>query len=397
MTRSARLPRRAVIAVVALGTVAALVAGCSSGKSSNGGSKSTSTGAAPASLRTIAVTITTDGCAAQHASYNAGPLTFQVSNKNATAVSEIEVLSEDRILGEQENMPPGFNGSFSINLQPGSYTLYCPGAATEKAALKITGTGTSAPNTDTHAQLLAGAEEYKDYVVAQITQLVTSVATLNTAIKAGNLTAAQNAYIKARPYYERIEPVAESFPKLDPAIDAKIIDVSSVKDWTGFHPIEKRLFQQKKVSGLTALSAGLVSSVNRLQSLVTGLSGFQPTELANGAVGLLQEAAKNKITGIEEAYSHIDLVDLSANLEGSQQAFAFLQDGLQKIDPSLVATIKTAFADALAVLDEFKDAANPSGFRSYPQLSQADTRKIAQALQSVFEPLSRVSGKIVGA
>ena len=94
------------------------------------------------------------------------------------------------------------------------------------------------------------------------------------------------------------------------------------------------------------MSAQLVADVASLQELVDGLDRLQPYDLANGAVGLLDEAACGKITGEEERYSHIDLLDMAANVEGSEQAFAYLEEGLATIDPDLVATIKERF-DAL--------------------------------------------------
>ncbi len=383
-----------VVAVIAV--AAAALAGCSSSakhdtKDTKGNSKGS---AAPADLRTVAVTITSSGCTAQHTSYNAGPLTFKITNKDATAVSELEVLSEERILGEKENMPPGFSGSFSIEMQPGTYTLYCPGATAEKSPLRVTGKATSAANTTTHQLLVDGAKQYKDYVTAQVSTLVATVTTLNTALQSGNLAAAKSAYVKARPYYERIEPVAESFPDLDPAIDARAGDVPAAK-WTGFHRIEKALYQDKTAAGLSGLGNGLLANVKKLQSLVNGLSGFQPAELANGAVGLLEEASKTKIQGEEERYSHIDLVDFAANIEGSEQAFYFLEPGMQKIDPALSATIKSAFGNVDSLLKTFADGSQISGYKTFTALTSADTTKLAQELQAVFEPLSKVAGKVV--
>ena len=40
-----------------------------------------------------------------------GALTFKITNKDATAVSEVELLSGERIVGEKENLPPGFSGT----------------------------------------------------------------------------------------------------------------------------------------------------------------------------------------------------------------------------------------------------------------------------------------------
>ena len=49
---------------------------------------------------------------------------------------------------------------------------------------------------------------------------------------------AKRLYGPARVSYERIEPVAESFGDLDPAIDARVNDVEQGQRWTGFHRIE---------------------------------------------------------------------------------------------------------------------------------------------------------------
>ena len=96
-------------------------------------------------------------------------------------------------------------------------------------------------------------------------------------------------------------------------------------------------------AGSRPYGAGLVTNVKKLQSLTTGLT-YKPFELANGAQELLDEVARSKITGEEERYSHIDLLDFQGNDEGAEQAFASLQPGLEKIDPALTKSISTAFA-----------------------------------------------------
>jgi iron uptake system component EfeO len=400
MTLSGTRPRGGrFVALTTLAAVVALVAACSSDSkpTSSDSSAPASGGAAPADQKTVTIAIKSDGCKAQYDSYNTGPLTFDVSNVDATAVTEIEVLSEDRILGEKENLAPGFKGSFSLELQPGSYTVYCPGAGTEKSPLSITGTATTQAATDTKTILVQGAKAYQGYVVSQVAALSDAVTPLVTAIKANNVAEAQVAYAKARPFYERIEPVAESFPDLDPAIDARADDGVKPTQLTGFHRIEYSLFTLKSTAGLGPIADGLTANVAKLKTLVDGLNGFQPAELANGAVGLLDEAATSKITGEEERYSHIDLVDFEANVEGAQQAFAYLEDGLDKIDPALVATIKTAFTNMISLLAKYKDDTQPSGYKLYTSLTAADKKQLSQALQAVSEPLSRVAGKVVNA
>ena len=340
------------------------------------------------------VALTAKGCAPEHASYTSGPLTFVIKNTDATAVSEIEVLSQDRILGERENLAPGFSGSFSLAMTAGSYTIYCPGASQEKSTITITGASAAAIGT-THGLLLAGAKGYLGYVRTQVAGLTAGVAVLNKAIKAGNVTAAQVAYDHVRPYYERIEPVAESFVNLDAAIDSRATPKTPISKITGFHRIEYGLFTKKSMAGLVPVSAGLVSNVSKLSKLVAALSGFQPAELANGAVGLLQEAAKNKITGEEERYSTIDMVDFAANVEGADQAFAYLEPGLTKIDPVLTTRVRTAFDNVEKLIANQRDSAQPSGYKLYGAVSKTDISQLSQALLAVSGPLSTVGGKVV--
>ena len=295
----------------------------------------------------MAITITdASGCAVSPDTVPAGPVTFTITNVDAAGITEVELLSDQRIRGERENLAPGFDDSFSATLDGGTYQIYCPGAKTEKVNLTVTGQ-TTAPSGDVADLLKQATVDYADYVDTQTAMLVPAVEELQKAIASGDLKAAQEAYAKARPYYERIEPVAESFGDLDPEIDARAGDVPA-NEWTGFHPIEKALFEEKTTAGLSALATKLVTDSKDLQTRAAQLTantksgtgdGYKPDEVANGAVELLSEVQQSKITGEEERYSHIDLLDFSANVEGSLQAFAALKPALDQIDSTVVPNI----------------------------------------------------------
>ena len=70
----------------------------------------------------------------------------------------------DRILGEKENLPPGFSGSFSLQLGPGTYELYCPGADTERSEFTLVGELDQSAPTDVAGVLAEGADGYLGYV-----------------------------------------------------------------------------------------------------------------------------------------------------------------------------------------------------------------------------------------
>ncbi len=368
-------------------------------------SGATTVGAGGETVVDVAIT-DAGGCVATPDTVAAGPVTFTVRNVDAVGVSEVELLSDQRIRGERENLAPGFDATFTATLDGGSYELYCPGASTDRTPFTVTGEA-AVVSGDTAALLQQATVDYADYIDSQVGFLVEAVAALRTAIDAGDLTAAQNAYAAARPYYERIEPVAESFGDLDPAIDLRIGDVEDPSQWTGFHPIEQLLFEKKTTDGAADLAAGLVANIADLQTRTAELSAntraagtadrYLVDEVANGAVALLGEVQSSKITGEEEFYSKIDLLDFQANVEGSLQAFAALKPALDGIDPALVTDVSGKFDTLLALLDTHRDPAAVGGFTLYDDLSDAQITQLSNALSAVIEPLSTVPSKIATA
>ena len=109
--------------------------GCSSGApASTAPSAAPSTGAAVQ----VDVVLTNAGCVPDRASVPAGPVVFSVVNNGGDVVSELELMQGERNLGERENLTPGLSGTFMVQLQPGSYELYCPGAAAPRTPFEVT-------------------------------------------------------------------------------------------------------------------------------------------------------------------------------------------------------------------------------------------------------------------
>src|SRR4029079_12083947 len=80
--------------------------------------------------RTVELKLTDAGCAPARLKLDPGRATFKVTNAGTGKVSELEILKGARIVGEKENLVAGLSGSFTLTLQPGEYTLSCPGGAT---------------------------------------------------------------------------------------------------------------------------------------------------------------------------------------------------------------------------------------------------------------------------
>jgi iron uptake system component EfeO len=389
---------------------AVALAACSSGGSG------TATSAAPVSNGAAQVAITlasnggSDSCALDNATAPAGPVTFTVTNKSSTAITEIELQSDQRILGEKENLAPGLSPvSFTVTLGGGTYQIYCPGASQETVPFTVTGDAAPQPTGGAASLLADGTTGYASYVTGVVADMVTAVGNLKTAVDSGNVADAQAKYALARPFYEKIESDVDGFVldgfdptdnhgNLDYLIDMRGSNLDPAVGWHGFHAIEKDLFQAGAITDSTKqLADELQTNVNTLSTLAAGLT-YKPEDLANGAADLLEEVQSEKIKGEEEAFSHIDLVDFAANVEGAQQAFAFLQPGLKEIDPDLTSQVSAQFDAVNAVLDTYRDASQLGGYVIYtPALQASDAAKLSQTVQGLQEPLSQIAEKVATA
>jgi iron uptake system component EfeO len=396
-----------LLALSGVAAAAALVlAGCST--SSPGGATASKSG-----VRTVDVTLTgggSDSCTVSTTSVPAGPVTFTVKNESSTGISEVELLQDQTILGEKENLAPGLAAaSFTVTLGGGKYQVYCPGAAKELVDFTVTGKAAAASNSSAATLLRQGATQYATYVDDQVSTMVETTKALQSAVDKGDLAGAKTAYAKARPYYERIESDVDGFIKpgfsatdnagnLDYLIDMRASNLDPKVGWHGYHAVERDLFQGGAITASTKkLAAELTSNVEELQKRVKTLS-YKPEDLANGAASLLEEVQTEKVTGEEEAYSHIDLVDLAANVEGAEEAFAYMRPGLVKLDPSITKQIAKQFALTDALLDTYRSDSALGGYISYDAATKtADANTISQQVQALQDPLSQLAAKVATA
>jgi len=120
------MPSALALAGCSAGPAATAVAG--SGVPGSGGPNAGPT--AVPTVRQVQVSINDTGCSPQTLSLPAGPATFVVTNSGSTSVLEYEIEQSGRIIGEVENVIPGIDRSFTLNLKPGAYVLNCPGGTT---------------------------------------------------------------------------------------------------------------------------------------------------------------------------------------------------------------------------------------------------------------------------
>ena len=179
-------------------------------------------------------------------------------------------------------------------------------------------------------------------------------------------------------HWERIEPVAESFGDLDPS-------------WTPARPTWKRARPGPAGTG-SKRTCGRAQGLHRddrrpnarcwptrwlptprLNSRTRELT-FTADKLANGAKELLDEVATGKVTGEEEFWSHTDLWDFQANVDGARIAFEDLRPLLAGNDAELDTALETNFATLQGLLDKYKKG---DGFVLYTELTEPRSRSSA--------------------
>jgi iron uptake system component EfeO len=275
-------------------------------------------------------------------------------------------------------------------------TLLCAGAfallaltAAACGSSDETTTTTEVAEQVTNPRVEAVVADYRDYLQENADELVATTEPFVAAVVAGDLAEAKALYAAPRIPYERIEPVADSFGALDPKIDARENDVAAGQ-FEGFHRIEKALWEEGTTDGMAPVAEQLQRDVEALAEKVKGVE-LQPVQIAEGANGLLGEVSASKITGEEERYSHIDLVDFEANVEGSETAFEAVKPLLDETDPDLAAEIESHFK---AVFNSLEPYRTEDGFVLYTELTRADTKKLAVAIDTLAEKLSLVPAAI---
>lgn len=194
-------------------------------------------------------------------------------------------------------------------------------------------------------------------------------------------------------YYERSEPIAESFGDLDPRIDARLTDLEeegkTEKDWSGFHKIEKILWEENTTKGTEALADQLLNDVKELRAKIP-TAEVTPELMITGAVDLLNEISTTKVTGEEEIFSKTDLYDFKANVEGAEKIYELFKPQLEKKAPKLVKEIAERFSEVNTLLNKHNQAKSGFDYIGYDKLSKEEIKALAEAVNKLGEPLAQM-------
>lgn len=267
----------------------------------------------------------------------------------------------------------------------------CGKSETPKGDAKADTTVSQKVQDDGQTDLSKETSDYKKFVEEQIDMLLKDTENFAQLLKAGKLDEAKKAYPLIRMAYERSEPIAESFGESDIKIDYRLADFKeefkTEEGWKGFHRIEKILWEENTTKGTEKYADELVNDIKELKAKITTIE-VTPDLMLTGAIDLLNEVSTQKITGEEEIFSHTDLYDFRANIEGAQKIFELFRPKLEKKDAKLVATLDTEFKAVNDLLNKYM--VDDKHYKLYTDLTKEDTKALAEAVTKLGEPLSQM-------
>ncbi|MFC8074974.1 iron uptake system protein EfeO [Streptomyces sp. NPDC057307] len=347
----------------------------------------------------IEVTATDTSCEVSKKEFPAGHLQLAVENKGSKVTEVYVLFPDDRIVTERENIGAGTKANITAEIKAGDYEIACkPGMKGKgiRQQVKATGGGRTAKR---DPKLDAAVAAYRQYTLEQAEETLPKAKVFAEAVKSGDIEAAKRAYADSRIGWERTEPVAESFGDIDPKVDLRADGLEEGQDpetdWTGWHRLEKALWQDKKITPRDKeLADQLIADLTVWQKKV-GTAEITPTSMANGAKELLDEVASGKVTGEEERYSHTDLVDFKANVEGAEKSYALLKPVASKNDAALTGELDTQFAALNTLLDKYREEKTSYVFTSYDKVGKAERKELSDAVNALAEPLSKLAAAVV--
>lgn len=268
---------------------------------------------------------------------------------------------------------------------------------TPESAPTGVGPAGGAPAADT-ALVEDAVATYTAFVRGQSDRLLARTREFVGLYESGRDDEARALYPLARVHWERIETVAESFGDLDPKMDAREADLEAGQKWTGWHRIEKDLWpaRAEDYTPLTGaqrrtVARDLLADTEELDSRIQGLD-HTLDQIADGSRGLLEEVATGKVTGEEEYWSRTDLYDFQANVDGARVGVEGVRPLLERSDPDLADELERRFDELQALLDEHRVGRH--GFVAYDALSTEQVKQLADAVNALSEPLSRLTAAV---
>jgi iron uptake system component EfeO len=236
----------------------------------------------------------------------------------------------------------------------------------------------------------AAIEKYRFWLEENAASLIDWTSQIRGQIAAGDLNKALSRYATSRVQFGQIEPASRIFESLNTRINAQAEDVPA-DEFTSFHRIEQALFAERTTDGLKPAADRLLKAVEKLKYKVTNAK-LGALEIAEGTDATLEAIVSKELTGAEEPYSHLDLVDFAAGVEGSEAGFEAVRPLVAYEDQELTERIEAGFVKAYEAVNlhglaareqKVRPAAGGAVFIVFNALSPAEVRLLVEPMEAL--------------
>lgn len=264
------------------------------------------------------------------------------------------------------------------------YRLLALGAAAAILALVSGGCGDSASGTANPAEEQRALVKYRAFLDEHASAFTSAVESLLGPIRTHKVPRSESLFVITRVPYGAIAPEAESFTDLNSKITSE------------FHRIERGLWLKETTDELKPVAKELRASSEALQRKIKA-APLEPRQISIDIEKLLHEVSTVRIVGKAQPYANADLVDVAANIEGAEAAFAALKPLLSEEGQSL-GRVQAQFQALFAALGEYGTLARESReyrakaagaiFFEYSDLNQAEVHGLAVKIEGLATQLS---------
>jgi iron uptake system EfeUOB component EfeO/EfeM len=330
----------------------------------------------------VLVTVTDETCEPAELTVPAGKSTFRIHNASQRPL-EWEILDGVMVLAERENITPGLNATLTERLKAGTYDITCGLLSNPRGRLTVVATAASeaAKAAPELRYFIGPLSEYQVYLSRRTNELIAATAALSETVAGGDVEGAKAAWLAARQPWRQMAPVTGRIGDLANSMDplAEYLEKREADPgFTGFHRIEYGLWAQGSTEGLAPVASRLAAEAGTLKDRLKQVK-LEPADLGGNAAALAGRVA-DQATGSQTPYSHGDLPEFSADLDGIAESALVVEPLVREADPATADALTAAIESARKTLDGFKvDGAFPS----YDTIDDAGRKAISEAFARV--------------
>ena len=246
------------------------------------------------------------------------------------------------------------------------------------------------------AAFRAPVAAYRAYSGGRLRLMQGEIAKLESALSAGDRSAAQTAWLGAYGYYLNLGAVYLEGPisDLNDAIDGTpggLPSGVSSPQFSGLHRIERGLWTGAPLASLQPWARKLSRDVAALQKMLPGVE-LDPLDYATRAHEILEDAVRDQLSGTDAPWSGAGVLGTSAGVVATTEVMRTLAPVLQNRE----SVMSTVTADLTGLRSTLTSLARAHG-GSLPttgQLTQMQSEQLSGSIGQALEGLAQVPGAV---